>query len=321
MKSRLGFALAFVLAVGLLSGCGSTGESVLSPSSGGSSPTAAEEQSAISAVIAAVPELVEDGAFESSAETSMDAGSMGSFAAIQPLRWWRTIRRVERSFEFAFADTDTTGRPTTAVVTIRKRLDGTFNIVAGTPPAEIASDGSPASPGPRDTLTIVRKPLEDHWVRRLLLHRVRLTSNSRPLWRVVASSGVDVTSRGATTDIQSLRVQAANLDTTITDPLGFWWLRRMVRVPADSPVTLTVQTGRSDDVVVLLHRFGRFRFANNGDGTYTGVWRAPFFTGIAHVGVNALSHGTLFDDAEPYDSEAWLLPYIVVGQEVAATLP
>jgi len=45
-------------------------------------------------------------------------------AAIHPLRYWRTIRSVDRSFEFAFADTDSTGHPTTAVVTIRKRLLG-----------------------------------------------------------------------------------------------------------------------------------------------------------------------------------------------------
>jgi hypothetical protein len=322
MRARLGLALAFVLAVGLLSGCGSTGDSPLSPASGGSG-SAAVEESAVAAVVAAVPEVVDDGEFERADETLMDSAPAGALAAIRPLRWWRVINDVERSFTFAFGDSDSTGLPTSAVVTVRKRLSGTFNIAAGTPPpppSDVAA-GEPGRPSPRDSVTILRKPLEDHWVRRILLHRVRVTPNSVPVWRVVASSGVEVTARSATTDIRSLRVQTADFDTTITDPLAFWWLRRLVKVEAGEPVTLTVQTGRNDDVVVLLHRSGRFRFANNGDGTYTGTWRAPFVRGIAHVGVNALSHGTLFDDAERYDSEAWLLPYAVVGHEVAAYMP
>ena len=68
-------------------------------------------------------------------------------------------------------------------------------------------------------------------------------------------------------------------------------------------VTLTATTEATDDVVVLLWRGLRFRFANNGDHTYTGRWKAPLMRGVGHVGVNALSHGTLFDDLARYDSQ------------------
>jgi hypothetical protein len=325
MKARFGPALALVLALGLLAGCGTSGESLTSPAGSGSGTTPAQEEAAVSAVLAVTPELVDDGEFESADEVTMDAGGPGSLSPMRPLRWWRVINDVERRFEFAFADTDTTGRPTKAVVTIHKRLRGTFNVLAKLPPpqdgsGETLSGGDP-SPGPRDSLDLVRKRLEDHWVRRVLLHRVRLTPGGQAVWRVVASSGVDVTSRDATTRILSVRVQTASRDTTLEDPLAFWWLRRTLRVSDREPVTLTVDTGRADDVVVLLCRGGRFPFKNNGDGTYTGEWRAPLLPGVRHVGINALSHGTLFDDQAPYDSKAWILPYVVVGTELAEYMP
>jgi hypothetical protein len=37
--------------------------------------------------------------------------------------------------------------------------------------------------------------------------------------------------------------------------------------------------------------------------------------------VNALSHGTLFDDQAPYDSQAWLLPVVLAPDQVADALP
>jgi hypothetical protein len=40
--------------------------------------------------------------------------------------------------------------------------------------------------------------------------------------------------------------------------------------------------------------------------------------GLRHLAVNALSHGTLFDDALPYDSKAWALPFRVISADVAA---
>ena len=44
--------------------------------------------------------------------------------------------------------------------------------------------------------------------------------------------------------------------------------------------------------------------------TTTASWERQF-------AVNALSHGTIFDDALPYDSKAWALPFVVAAPEVA----
>jgi hypothetical protein len=89
----------------------------------------------------------------------------------------------------------------------------------------------------------------------------------------------------------------------------------------DDSVTVTATTLRNDDIVVIQHRHRRLRFHNNGDNTYTGVFRAAFLARVNHAGVNALSRGTLFDDEEPYDSQAWILPYVVRPTVLAGDLP
>jgi hypothetical protein len=306
MKSTRFPGFALVFASVLLAGCGKNSNPA-SPLGSTPASVPSNDQAAVTSVIAAVPQAVEDGLADLPDPTSI-GGSPGMMTAIQPLNYWRTIRERDRTFEFVFSDPDPDGRPTTAVVTIRKRLVGQFNILVGAQ----AVDGTPVDgpPATGDRL-VVRKPLEDHWVRRVLLKRIRLESErGEPRWRIAAISGVKVTSKDATTTILSLRIQAADKDTTIVDPLAFQRLRRILRFEPGTRVVLTVTTGRNDDVVVLHHRDHRFRFRNNGDNTYTGVWPTGLsFPGLGHFGVNALSNGTLFDDQAPYDSQSWLFAY------------
>jgi len=324
MKSRLLLATSLLAAVGLIAGCGKT--TVNSPDA---SDTPSLDQAQVASVVASEPEVVEDGQFESADITSLGAGAgpgaTGTLAAINPLCFWRVITSVERRFEFAFADSDSTGRPTTAIVTVHKSLAGRFNILTGVPGSDSTALDS--------SLSVIHKPLADRWVRRVLLKRGPAADSAACAWRVVATSGVKVTSRSATTQIASLRFQTAGVDTTITDPLRFFHLRRILKLEPGTPVTLTVTTLKNDDVVVMC-RFGhRFRFHNNGDNTYTGVWQVPDLrqgncpqpgpgrAPIFHFGVNALSHGTLFDDQAPYDSRAWLLPVVLAPDQVADALP
>ncbi len=307
MRSSLAPILAAALLAGTLAGCGSS--HVAAPQS-----SAGTDPAQVAAELARQQTVVDDGLADSQDQTSMNTAPAGATALIQPLTYWRTILSVDRTFEFAFSDTDSTGRPTTAVVTIKKRLDGRFNILAGVPGSD--------STGIDSALRVVHKPLEDHWVRRVLLKRVAVPEDEEVRWRVAATSGVKVTSKDATTHIVSLRVQDGALDTTITDPLAFFRLRRILKLQAGTDVTLTVTTERHDDVVVLMHRDRRFRFHNNGDDTYTGVWHVGLFAdGLRHVGVNAFSNGTLFDDQAPYDSQEWILPYVVAPTEMAEFMP
>ncbi len=319
MKASLRWSLALFLVAGLLSGCGKNETSpvsrLVSPAGGtgpGGTPPAANDQAEASAALAQAPELIEDGQFESPDQGSI-GGVPGTIAAIHPLFYWRNIVDVERRFEFAFTDSDSAGRPTTAIVTVHKFLKGSFNIAAGERPEGITRDSA--------NVTIVHKRLADHWVRRLLLRRVPCDHDDRRMWRVAASSGVEVTSKDATTRILSLKIETATRETTLTDPLAFFRLRRILKFGPGEEVKLTVTTERNDDVVVLVFRGLRSMFHNNGDNTYTGLWRAPLLPGLHHVGVNALSRGTLFDDVLPYDSNAWIVPCLVPPTELAEFIP
>jgi hypothetical protein len=89
---------------------------------------------------------------------------------------------------------------------------------------------------------------------------------------------------------------------------------------------VTVRSASADTDLVAL-RFGcdqlhkrraRMRFVSgqdNGDGTFTRVyertWTVPPAPGFFHVAVDAMTRGTVFDDAEPYAVSWWGVPYRV----------
>ncbi len=306
MRHPVRSALALLLlvpVVAVLAGCGKSGSSV-SPASTGT--VGSLDQTQVSLELSQHPEVLDDdglstAATQGSTTSGSTTGTASLEAAIRPLFFWRHITSSQRSFEFAFADTDSTGRPTRATVTVLRRLAGDFDIVVG--------DSSSLGSG-----SVVKKPLVDHWVRRIELRRVRLTAGGDPVWRIVAASAVRVTSDNATAHIASVRVQAAGLDTTLTDPLQLFRLRQVLMFAPGTPVTLTVTTTHTNDVVLLYAADRRMRFHDNADGTYTGTWTVPDVAGLRHVGVNALTHGTLYDDTAPYDSQAWMMPYVVTGQ-------
>jgi hypothetical protein len=294
MKHRVWFV--FLALAGLaLAGCGrSTGSTQAS-----TAPPTGDDQAQVAGVLAENPDYVNEDLYQSPQAEAYDE-SMG-LAAIQPLRFWREITGVETSFDTQFGPPDSTGQPTSALVTIHRHLTGTFNIVAGVVT-------------PTDTSrSLVQKPLNDAWTRRIAL--VRLPDRIDPAisrWRLAGTSGVDVRTRDGVTRVQSLRIQTADLDTTITDPLELHRLRRMLLLPLDGEVTLTATTGNATDVVLFYGHDSRRRFRNNGDGTFTFSFIAGRYIGLRNFGVDALSHGTLFDDTAPYDSNAWIFGYVVV---------
>ncbi len=293
-----------------LSGCGT--DDVLSPIGGST-----DDQVQAQLELATNPAVIEDGVSDS--ETQSSVGGEG-LAAIHPINYWRRITHRDRSFTFAFSDSDSTGRPTRAIVTIRTRLQGTFNIAVGEP----GTDGQPID----STRNVVHKALDETRIRRVLMRRVPDATwaapgtagsiDHRARWRVAAVSGIEVSSVNHTTDIVSLRIQqSGGPDTTITDVLAFIRLRTLPHLVPGVDVTLSVTTTRSDDVVVLLHNQHRFRLHNNNDNTYTGVFPAGLLSrGLRHLGVDALSHGSLFDDTLPYDAQRWVLPFVFAPERL-----
>ena len=294
MKKLVAPALGLAVLALLAAGCGKTAPN--QPQESTSTPTAQDVAMVNDAVASNTP-YVEENEYQSNVPSPLDTGTPG-FDAAHPVFWWRTIRSVTRTFETQFSAPDSNGRPTLATVIVHKRMLGSFNVLLGD------STSFPDS--------LVRKPLDDHWQRRLLFHRVRVdTSSGNSIWRLAGTSGVEVTSANATVQIQSVRVQAAALDTTITDPLAMYRLRRVLFIPVSTPVTVTVTTNSPDDIVLLYRWQHRFRFHNNGDNTYTYQWTTNTDPGLRHFGVNALTHGTIFDPSAPYDSNTWLFPFVV----------
>jgi len=299
MKYRVWFVL-LALAGLALAGCG---HSTNSTQASTAAPTGSD-QAQVAGVLGDNPDYVNEDLFNSQIAQSYD--ETAGMAAIQPLRFWREITNVQSTFDTQFGPPDSTGHPTSALVTIHRHLTGTFNIVAG-------------STTPGDTSrSLVQKPLDDDWTRKIALVR----GPSRfgpdiPLWHLAGTSGVQVSTNGGSTRLDSLRILSTNLDTTITDPLELHRMRRLFFVPEGSEVTLTAYTASSTDVVLFYGHDQRRRFANNGNGTYTFTFTAGRFIGLRNFGVDALSHGTLFDDAAPYDSNAWIFPYVVLADRAA----
>jgi hypothetical protein len=248
-------------------------------------------------------------------------------AAIDPGFWFRLIQRHERRYVVEITEPDSLTRR--AHVRIIDRLVGTFNVV--TRPDTI--DGQVIRG------ELVQKRLADTSVRKAVFVRHRCLAGDPgegegdreredaedgyrdgwSRWRLRAVSGAEITSDEGTRQILSVRIQAGDIDVTVTDPLELQNRRELLRLPPAVPVHVTATTADPTDKVVLYSRWGRMPLRRMADGTCQGRFLTPLMGGLKHLAVNALSHGTLFDDVAPYDSKAWGLPYLVAAPEPMAT--
>ena len=159
-------------------------------------------------------------------------------------------------------------------------------------------------------------------------------------WLPVATSLVS----GKTISPNNINIESVEFDTptdtiTVTDPLNFYlrygWRRfpnlgrkdipDFVSTPRVLLKATVVSSSRDTDIVVL--RFGMNAFHKRrirmqcisqtqvDTSSYRRVFEAPFtvhvFPGFFHIGVDALTHETLFDDHAPYSVSWWAIPYRV----------
>lgn len=310
MRLRLGgLLLAGPLVAGLLAGCSknpAAPSNVQGPS----------EQGFIITSMDSVPSFMTEPVYNDpnpvlAARVRPGAGPASVQAAISPIHFWRTFWSQASAFAFTYSDLDTTGRPLLTEVTIDRALRGDFHILPGMP-------GNPTVP---DTAHMVDKPIDEIWHRRLLFHRVHPDTAGLE-WRLVAASGVRVSRPGNTVQIVSLHIHAlSGLDTVITDPNAFMTLHSIPRFTPGDSVTVTVRSMRNDDVAVMYTMDRRQIMTNNGDNTYTLGFNTGTFTEWRYLGINVFTHGTLFDDMLPYDSETWILPYAITSDPVVDYLP
>jgi len=324
---------ALLLALVVAAGCSSSNNPVANTGAGANSAALYASSLGVQSEASALPaEEFEIDTYADGDVAKMDMGDP-SFAmqfgaeptldaAIDPGIWFRLIRSHERRYVVEITEPDTLTR--VAHVKIIDRLLGTFNVI--TRPDTI--DGEIVRG------TWIKKPLADRSMRKAVFVRNRCIAGDPgdaddsdderedaedgfrdgwSRWRLRAVSGAEITSDEGTRQILSVRIQAGDVDVTITDPLELKNRSELLRLPPAVPVIITATTADPTDKVVLYSRWGRMPLRRMGDGTCQGRFYTPMMGGLKHLAVNALSHGTLFDDAAPYDSRAWGLPYVVVA--------
>ena len=98
----------------------------------------------------------------------------------------------------------------------------------------------------------------------------------------------------------------------ITDPTTLMTAATRPVLPAGSYLTVRIFTGVNGQTAFLYSLDRRVNMVANGPGIYEGaMYIDPSTASLPHrfFAVNVLSHDTLFDDALPYDSATWIIPY------------
>jgi hypothetical protein len=323
--------LASLAGLILLAGC-----SQMNPTSNTTGDPAARyaAEPGVQSSTQALPDEFETSTYEDGAAAKPDitdpsfasvSGSAQTDAAIDPAFWFRLIRSHERRFTIDFERPDT--MTVIAHVKVTDRLLGTFNVI--TKPDTTSGQITERS--------WIKKPLADTGVRNAVFVRHKLDDSNAAAetedgedgfmdgwspWRLTAISGTEITSDNGTRTIQSVEVQSGTLDVTITDPLALVRRGDLPRIAPSARVHVIATTGDATDVLVLYTRWGRMRMRPGAvAGQFEAHFLAPSEGGLRHIAVNALSHGTLFDDALPYDSKAWGIPFVVGPTAVATTQP
>jgi hypothetical protein len=298
---------AWIVAAMVSAGCG--GKSSTSPTTSSSA-----DEAQVASVLGAASSLTDDGLAEdpsrvdasASAPASPLQGEMSDPAAtqalIRPFEWWQRVTQVTPTWTLAFADTGADGRPTTCIATLHKHMTGSLIVIPTTP-----ADTTRA-----DSLHSISKPLDKTLTRKIMLSRLLI--GTERLWKVVEVTGASVSTIGPQTSLMSLHIHATSgVDTTIVDPLQWFSLRHVLKFATHDTVTVTATTSRTNDAV-FIHRWDwRHRLRNNLDGTYSFTWVTSAWGGWRWFGIQAMSHGSIYDDTLPFDMEAWHFPFRVVG--------
>lgn len=153
-------------------------------------------------------------------------------------------------------------------------------------------------------------------------------------WKLRGISGSELVSENCTITIDEVRIIASNGNSwTITNPMDFFTTIEEIPTfqPKDSiKVYVTLQNTndfpeKPGSTVLLRYRNdrGMHRARKSlhddgiapdevaGDGVYSGMWIIGDRRGVFHAFVDVIDNGTLYDDAAPYDSRAWGIPYKV----------
>ncbi|MEY4373863.1 MAG: hypothetical protein RL760_29 [Candidatus Eisenbacteria bacterium] len=296
--------LALLACCAVLTGCGGKSSTVPTP------PATTSDASLVSAAVLADPTLLRDDLYESTNATALGLGApiaAGPRAAILPITFFRMYTLADRTLGVTFADSDATGRPRRADVQVNRDLTGLLHIWV-VPPT-----------GPNDTTNVVHKVVHDAWTRTLRLARVvdSTAPDSATHWVLQGASAITVRSNAAQVAIRSVSLRGSPLAPftfTIDDPTLIGSAAARPVLPAGQYTTVRIDTGVPGQVAFLYSLDRRIRMYELGLGLYeAAMYIDPNTASLAnlHFAVNVMSRGTLFDDALPYDSDTWILPYAI----------
>lgn len=299
-----------LVAVAVLTGCGGGSGSPTAPT-----PSSNSDLDAVTAALASATHLFDDGLYDITSSTGASARAAGTFAAMEPAAFHRSVSRSSQGFVIAFSDS-AAGRPLTADVTINRSTLGMFMVVR-----------RPAGGGAVDTSDVVHKVMDDRWTRhvRLVRRTVQTPDGPREQWQLDQMSALKIVSQPGSRAIASLHLTGSALDATITDPAALRTLAQLPQAALGDSVTITADTGantgaNADNDVFVYWGDRRVRMIPNGDGTHTVRVHTGSVAGVRALGVNVFSRGTLHDDALIYDSMAWVVP-VAVGAPAAGVWP
>jgi len=214
---------------------------------------------------------------------------------ITPIFWWR-----EADGDPAFGlEIQVNSERDSAFVTLTLHISGTLHNIADTGMG----------------IDTVDKPLNDIATRYAIFLKDTVETYHQG-WRLYKISGVEVVSDTVTVAIDSVTIVSSRYPhTSLTDPLALFLLDDALKFTQGEGVSLWVYANDGTaDVYFHLWRetnWLRWGFRNEGGGVHFGVWTTPLEANVYHTGFDILQHETLWDDTYPYDSNVWLLPFVV----------
>jgi hypothetical protein len=234
---------------------------------------------------------------------------------ITPLRWGRQIRSSNRQ-----VDVDIQG-DTIAIATITRIFAGNFVIIA-------------IQQSTGDTLQVT-KDFVDTLKRKVMFVRIGRFTDRRHNWRPVAITLVEGWSPVENFRIDTLQITTPRETIVVTNPLNTWlrfgrFVGEIPHIRPLEPVQIRVTvSSQNDSAEVVMLRWGvgwgdgrrhRARIPMVSEtpisGGYERVYERTFIAhqhrGRFNAFIDALSHGTLFDDQEPYSNKVWGVPYHLV---------
>jgi len=247
------------------------------------------------------------------------SNSLGKVSTtIIPRNWGRKIESFSRNVNFT-ALTDST-----AIATVTHTLQGFVWIRAKYTPQDTA-------------FSIIKKNFTETIVRLVKFVRINRTKDPRNNWKISEISAIEGGTTGSQITINEVRFYAGDDTIVVTDPNNTFLNLENVKgrvvpemvanltLPLRVQVTVTSSAPDSDFVYVHRPYFyaGQWQYrahmnlvssASNGDGTYSRVYELSWkgvWQGRQDMLVSAVTRGSILDDAAPFSSQIWGVPFIV----------